>query len=149
MGSHYKGSKKELRALNTYIKFRRASHSLSSYFNNELRKEGLSESQFNVLDTLYHLGTLSQKQLGEKLLKTGGNITMVVDNLEKNGYVKREKVKNDRRVLKVSLTGKGKRRIEKLLPVIVKSLTEKISVLSKSEQSDLQKLCKKLGLKSR
>ena len=149
MGSHYKGSKKELRALNTYIKFQRASHSLSSYFNNELRKDGLSESQFNVLDTLYHLGTLSQKQLGEKLFKSGGNITMVVDNLEKNGYVKREKVKNDRRLLKVSLTGKGRRRIEKLLPVIVKSITEKISVLSKSEQSDLQKLCKKLGLKSR
>ena len=46
---------------------------------------GLSTSQFAVLDALLHLGPLCQKDLGEKILKTSGNMTMVIDNLEKGG----------------------------------------------------------------
>ena len=83
MGTRYKGSKKEVRALNTYIKLIRAANSLSSRINIHLSKTGLTESQYNVLDALYHLGPLTQKDIGRKLFKSGGNITMVIDNLEK------------------------------------------------------------------
>jgi MarR family 2-MHQ and catechol resistance regulon transcriptional repressor len=63
MGSHYKGSKKEIRALDTYIKLVRAADTLSAGINMNLLSAGLTESQFNVLDALYHLGPLTQKQL--------------------------------------------------------------------------------------
>jgi len=62
MGTHYKGTKKEIRALNTYIKFIRASDSLSSRINSRLTKTELSESQFNVLDALFHLGAFISKR---------------------------------------------------------------------------------------
>jgi len=147
MGTHFKGSKKEILALDSYIKLLRAADSLNAKVNNELAKAGLSESQCNVLDALYHLGLLTQKDLGKKLLKSGGNITMVIDNLEKRGYVKRKRGKNDRRFFIVHITEKGKEKVKDVLPALVKLITEQMNKLNKTEQIELQKLCKKVGLK--
>ena len=66
MGTHYPGSKKTTEALNSYIKLIRAAESLSSKINLELNEFGLTESQFGVLDALYHLGSMKQKELGKK-----------------------------------------------------------------------------------
>ena len=146
MGSHYKGSKKEIRALDTYIKLIRAADTLSSGISISLTNAGLTESQFNVLDALYHLGPLTQKQLGKKLLKSGGNITMVIDNLEKRNLVKRRRGERDRRVFFVDLTLRGKREVENILPEQVSRIKNEMSNLSKGEQNELQRLCKKLGV---
>jgi MarR family 2-MHQ and catechol resistance regulon transcriptional repressor len=146
MGSHYKGSKKEIRALDTYIKLVRAADTLSAGININLLSAGLTESQFNVLDALYHLGPLTQKQLGKKLLKSGGNITMVIDNLEKRNLVKRRRGENDRRVFFVNLTLQGRRQVENILPKQVSRIKNEMSTLTKGEQNELQRLCKKLGV---
>jgi MarR family 2-MHQ and catechol resistance regulon transcriptional repressor len=146
MGSHYKGSKKEIRALDTYIKLIRAADTLSSGIKINLISAGLTESQFNVLDALYHLGPLTQKQLCKKLLKSGGNITMVIDNLEKRNLVKRRRGENDRRVFFVNLTFQGRRQVKNILPEQVNRIRNDMSPLSKGEQNELQRLCKKLGV---
>lgn len=146
MGSHYKGSKKEVRALDTYIKLIRAADTISSGINVNLISTGLTESQFNVLDALYHLGPLTQKQLGKKLLKSGGNITMVIDNLEKRNLVKRRRGEKDRRVFFIDLTLRGKQQVENILPKQVSRIKNEMSTLSKVEQNELQRLCKKLGV---
>ncbi|RKY96128.1 MAG: MarR family transcriptional regulator [Ignavibacteriae bacterium] len=147
MGTHYNGSKKEMRALDSYIKLMRAADTISSAVNLSLSKFGLTESQFNVLDALYHLGPLSQKELGFKLLKSGGNITMVIDNLEKNSYVERIRGAEDRRIFFVHLTKKGKKRLENILPVQVKFIANEMHRLSKTEQTELQRLCKRIGIR--
>ena len=147
MGTSYKGTNRERQALDTYIKMIRATESVTSRVNMYLTTCNLTESQFNVLDALYHLGPLSQKELGKKLLKSGGNITMVIDNLEKSKYVRRRKVKKDRRLYNVHLTAKGKDQIEKILPDLVNEVVKEMKVLSQSEQVELQKLCKKIGLR--
>ncbi len=147
MGTHYKGSKKEIRALDSYIKLMRAADTINSAVNLSLSKFGLTESQFNVLDALYHLGPLSQKELGFKLLKSGGNITMVIDNLEKDAYVERRRSTEDRRIFFVHLTKKGKKRLEDILPVQVNFITNEMNRLSKTEQIELQRLCKRIGIR--
>jgi len=147
MGTHYKGSKKEKRALDTYIKLMRAADTINSAVNLSLSKFGLTESQFNVLDALYHLGPLSQKELGNKLLKSGGNITMVIDNLEKDAFVERKRGKEDRRIFFVHLTTEGKEKLGETLPEQVKIITNVMNRLSKTEQIELQRLCKKIGLR--
>jgi len=83
MGTRYKGTEKEITALNTFFKLARAAQSTLSRVNAALSKSNLTESQYAILDALYHIGPLVQKDLGIKLLKTRGNITMVIDNLEK------------------------------------------------------------------
>lgn len=145
MGTHYKGTKRETAALDTFIKLTRASETLRSKLRLSLDAYGLSESQFAALDALYHLGSLSQKELGSKLLRSGGNITMVVDNLEKNGYALRKRGRKDRRFFIIELTNKGKKKFEEVLPGQVDLITGMFNVLNKTEQKELQKLCRKLG----
>ncbi len=147
MGTHYNGSKKEMRALDAYIKLMRAADTINSTVNLSLSKFGLTESQFNVLDALYHLGPLSQNELGYKLLKSGGNITMVIDNLEKNAYVERRRSTEDRRIFFVHLTKKGKKRLGEIMPVQVNFITNEMNRLNKTEQIELQRLCKKIGIR--
>ncbi|MGA7838927.1 MAG: MarR family transcriptional regulator, partial [Ignavibacteriaceae bacterium] len=109
---------------------------------------GLTESQFGILDAVYHLGPLKQKTLGEKILKTGGNITHVVDNLEDQKLVIRKRGKEDRRQFKIHMTPKGKKVFEKILPAQVKLIKNQMNVLSKEELETLGKLCRKVGLKN-
>ena len=147
MGTHYKGSKKEINSLNVYIKLIRAVESLNSILNASLSKEGLTESQFGVLEALFHLGSMSQKNLGSKLLKSGGNITMVIDNLEKRDLVLRRRGVVDRRYYNIQLTDKGKKLIEAVFPKQLKLITDEIGILNENEQQELQRMCKLLGLK--
>jgi len=145
MGSNYKGTKEEVRVLNTYIKLQRATDSVNARINSFLSKSGLTESQFFMLDALFHLGPLSQKELGNKLLKSGGNITMVVDNLEERKLVKRKRSKKDRRLIYVHLTEKGEKKINEYLPGVVDTLMKEMKIISTEDQETLQRLCKKIG----
>ena len=145
MGTNLLRSKREVAALNTFITLKRASDTLTYKVKLSLDKYNLSKGQFAVLDALYHLGSLSQKNLGRKLLKSGGNITMVVDNLERSGYVLRNRSKEDRRFFIIELTPKGRKKIEETLPAQVDLITNMLNTLKKTEQKELQKLCKKLG----
>jgi MarR family 2-MHQ and catechol resistance regulon transcriptional repressor len=148
MGSNYKGTTREINSLNVYIKLLRASDSLRSRINKLIIKKGLTESQFNMLDTLFHLGPLSQSELGKKLLKSGGNITMIVDNLEKRKLTRRERNKNDRRFFTIHLTKQGSELIENLFPKILPVLVNEIYKLNSDEQLEFQRMCKILGLQT-
>jgi len=149
MSTHYKGTAREKLALDTFIKLIRSGNSLSSGINLILTKNSLTESQFNVLDALYHLGHLTQRELGKKLLKSGGNITMVIDNLEKQGLVERRRGEKDRRTFTIHLKSNGKDKIESVIPSIVKFITEEMSILTTAEQHKMQKKCKAIGLKKK
>ena len=149
MGTHYKGTAREKLALDTFIKLIRSGDSLSSGINLILAKNSLTESQFNVLDALFHLGHLTQKELGKKLLKSGGNITLVVDNLEKLELVKRRRGEKDRRTFAVHLTVEGRNKIKSVLPGIVKLINEEMNILTSKEQNEMQKMCKAIGLKKK
>lgn len=149
MGTYYKGTAKEKLALNTFIKLIRSGNTLSSGINLILAKNSLTESQYNLLDALYHLGCLTQKELGKKLLKSGGNITMVIDNLEKQGLVERISGEKDRRTYTVHLTVKGKNKIKSVLPGIVKFIKNEMNILTENEQLEVQRLCKIIGLRNR
>lgn len=146
MGSHYNGSTEEVRALDAYIKLVRAVDSINSKIRLFLSKSKLSESQFLILDALYHLGDLAQKDLAKKSLKSGGNITMVVDNLEEKGLIKRKRGESDRRIFYVHLTKTGEKLIRNVLPDFVNMLSKEMKSLNAVEQKELQRLCKKLGV---
>ena len=149
MRNTYSGNKKERRALNTYVKLMRAAESVTRRTHQHLSSKGLTLSQFAVLEALYHLGPLSQKEIGQKILRSSGNITMVIDNLEKRELVKRKRHKVDRRYFIVHLTSRGKKRIDNIFPRHAVLIADEMSVLSESEQMTLSNLCKKLGLRNK
>ena len=147
MGTKYKGTKKEVNALNSLIKITRAADSIRTRVLSAIGTTRITESQYYVLDTLYHSGPLTQKNIGEKVFRSGGNITLVIDNLEKQGYVKRVRGKEDRRYFTVHLTKAGKKMMEKIFPRFLKAATEEMNTLSEEEHNELQRLSKKVGLK--
>lgn len=142
----YKGSKGEVRALNAYVKLMRATESLSARVHRHLADTGLSISQFGVLEALYHVGPLSQAEIAKKVLKSTGNITMVIDNLEKRGLVGRQRKEEDRRYYTVQLTVEGRKMIESIFPRHAARIVEEMKVLSNAEQESLGYLCRRLGL---
>jgi MarR family 2-MHQ and catechol resistance regulon transcriptional repressor len=137
------------RALDTYVKLMRATESVTARAHRQLSTFGLSFSQFGVLEALYHLGPMSQSEIGQKILRSSGNMTMVIDNLEKRQLVKRERSQADRRFFIVHLTGKGQKLISDIFPSHAAEITRELGVLTASEQRTLGRLCKKLGLKGR
>ncbi len=134
------------KALKIFIQFIWASEMVRSRVFSQLNKYGLTGSQFGVLDALFHMGPLQQSDLGKNIFKSGGNITMVVDNLEKNGLVRRERSEKDRRVINVYLTEKGGKLFSEVLPVYIKAMEEEMNGLTKLEQEELGRLCVRLGI---
>lgn len=147
MGTHYSGSQKEVRALNAYIKLLRATQTLKERVGKHEAIGALNDSQFGALEMLYHLGPLPQKTIGGKLLVSKSNVVAIVDHLEELGLIKRQRNRDDRRLVYVHITPKGKKLVERFLPLHVGAIVEEMGCLSGPEQEELARLCKKLGLK--
>jgi MarR family 2-MHQ and catechol resistance regulon transcriptional repressor len=147
MGTKYRGKQEEVRALNSFIKLMRAAESVMNRTQQRLKEYNLTASQFGAMESLYHLGPMCQRDVGAKLLKSGGNITMVVDNLEKRDLVTRKRDTGDRRFITVDLTPAGRKLIEEIFPVQLAGIVEDMSVLSDAEHEQFGALCKRLGFK--
>lgn len=109
-----------------------------------LRKHNLSPSQFGVLEALHHLGPLSQKVLSEKILKSPGNLTMVIDNLIKRDLVLREIAPEDRRRCTVSLTKNGAALIAEIVEPHKGRIEEALKSLTLEELQQITQLTKKV-----
>lgn len=145
MPTHYQGPPETVRALDTFIKLTRATESILTRLSRKGTMAPLSHSQFSVLEALYHLGPLTQGQVSAKLLKSTGNMTLVVDNLEKGGLVQRTRQNEDRRQVTIHLTEAGQALIERIFPAHASAICEEINALTAEEQATLSALCIKLG----
>jgi MarR family 2-MHQ and catechol resistance regulon transcriptional repressor len=146
MGTHYTGTAEEQQALDTYIKLSRAAESVTQRVNAHLRDYELTISQFGTLEALYHLGPMQLGELGTKILKSSGNMTLVVDNLVNRGLVTRQRREDDRRCVDIHLTEAGRTLIQSILQPHVAHVVQAMSALSSSEQETLAALCRTLGL---
>lgn len=145
MPTHFTGTRAEMRTLDTFIKLSRCTNSLFTRLLERNTLGDITPSQFAVLEALYHLGSMTQGEVSTKVLKSGSNMTTVIDNLERDGLVRRERDAKDRRVINIHLTEAGSGKIEAVLPGHIAALVEEFSILSASEQQTLGELCKKLG----
>ncbi|MFN4283843.1 MAG: MarR family winged helix-turn-helix transcriptional regulator [Alphaproteobacteria bacterium] len=146
MPTHYQGAPEEVRALDALVKLTRAADVVNRRLDGLLAEANLTTSQFGVLEALLHLGQLCQKDLAAKLLKSDGNLTMVLGNLEKRGLVTRTRDPADKRLLNVQLTVAGRRLIRSLFPRHAANVAAAFAALTPAEQETLGKLSKKLGL---
>lgn len=148
MPTRYKGTSEESRALNTYIKLQRAAETTLARTSAHLIRYDLTISQFAVLEALYHLGTLSQRDLAGKLLKSTGNMSTVLKTIERRGLISRERDPVDNRYMKVCITDSGRTLLESMLDKHVAGIVAEMSALSAAEQEELGRLCRKLGLRT-
>jgi MarR family 2-MHQ and catechol resistance regulon transcriptional repressor len=142
----YKATKEEREALALITKLLRATNSVTQLATASLGRVNLTVSQFGVLEALYHIGPMCQRDIAEKTLKSTGNMTTVIDNLEKRGLVERRRSIEDRRYITVHITEQGRNLIDKIFPEHNQRVLKCFSVLDPEERVEFGRLCKKLGL---
>lgn len=133
-------------ALDVWIKLSRAFSTVQRLTTKHVAKHDLTLPQFAVLEALSHLGPLTIGDLCRKMMVSGGNMTVVLDNLQKSGLVKRVRSKEDRRTIVVELTEHGEERVHGIFHEHAEHVSHLFSVLSHEEQSTLGGLLRKLGL---
>lgn len=130
-------------ALQTFTKLIRAAETATAAAHRSLPGQGLTISQFGVLEALFHLGPMCQKDLAGKILKSTGNITQVIDNLERRRLVERRRNNEDRRYYSIHLTTEGEKLISALFPEHAEKITRVMATLNEEEQNLLGNLCRK------
>ncbi|MFA7228108.1 MAG: MarR family transcriptional regulator [Melioribacteraceae bacterium] len=145
MNSTKKYGKKLDLALSTWVKLARAFSSFEKRSNESIKSFGLTQPQFAVIETIGHLGPLKVGEICDKMLVTGGNMTLVLDNIEKLGLIERVPSREDRRAIHIQLTGEGKRMFDEVFIKHAEKISQYMSVLSAGEQKTLGDLLKKLG----
>lgn len=103
------------------------------------KQADLTPSQWDILETLSSKGPMSVNDLLNALLSTSGNLDVVVKNLIKAELVEKTVDVDDRRSRLVSLTNKGKEKVESFYPIHNKALETIFQQLSASNKQQLIK----------
>ena len=97
--------------------------------------------QFDVLSELERAGEkMTMSELSRELMVSNGNVTGVIDRLEKSGFVTRTRAEHDRRVQYIELTAKGRDEFGVMAQHHERWLDDMLSDLSTNDMARLQKL---------
>lgn len=107
------GDKMEERKLeNTlYSSIARLYHKNRCFMDDQLRKKGITElgfSHIRIIIILHIFKVLSMKEVTEKISKDKSTVTILVNKLEKKGYLRKKVCEEDRRVTYLELEEKAK-----------------------------------------
>ena len=133
-------------SLRLWIALARCYSTYSKAIAGKIAEYGLTAPQFGILEALYHLGPLPLGELADKLLVTGGNVTYVMDRLEDQKLVRRERSPEDRRVIQAKLTATGSALMAGVFPGHGEFIEKLSGNLETGEQEELRRLLKKLGV---
>ncbi|WP_210610059.1 MarR family winged helix-turn-helix transcriptional regulator [Priestia flexa] len=109
--------------------------------NQHLKKWNLTAAQFDVLVQVGSYERLSQQDLAEKLFVTKGNITQLLNKIEKMGLIKRDQ---EWKTKYISLTEKGQQLFQEVVPDQEQFQSAQFSALNTEEKKVLLKLLKNL-----
>jgi DNA-binding MarR family transcriptional regulator len=97
----------------------------------------ISIPHFEIMKTLQEDGTRHIAEIGEKLSIPRPQMTHLIDRLVDQGIVERQAVENDRRIINIALTPKGRKMIEEHDCMVRESINTKLSCLSDGELQEL------------
>ena len=133
-------------SLDCFVKLQRASNSLFEAVDSwSPLPSHLNLGRFEILEALYHKGALCQREIGAKVLKSKGSVSVTVEGLVRDGLVTRVRDEADRRLTRIELTGEGRRVIAGAFGPHAAAIVRAFSVLSRGETAALASLCRKLG----
>ena len=115
------------------------SRKIVSNYTPYLKPLGLTYTQYIVFMVLWEKESVNVGQLGEILCLDAGTLTPLLKRLEKEGYVTRQRTKEDERVTLVTITSKGNELKEKCKDIPFRLAAES-SPLSEKEASEMYRL---------
>lgn len=133
-------------ALKLWLKLLTSVNGVEAVIRRRLRDQfGTTLSRFDLMAQLHRFPAgLRSGELSQRLMVTGANVTLVVDQLARAGLVVRQDDPQDRRALIIKLTPKGRREIERMMPVHARWVNELLGDLSAAEKEQIRKLLGKL-----
>jgi len=109
---------------------------------------GLTLPQFTVLEVLYSKGPLTVKEIINKVLSSGGSMTVVIRNLEQQGLVFRRENPEDRRSYLISISDEGRKLMDVVFPLHMQSLGMTFSSLTDEEKEIMVGYLKRISANS-
>jgi DNA-binding MarR family transcriptional regulator len=136
------------RALRIWLRLLTCTHLVERKVRSRLRERfATTLPRFDLMAQLErHAEGLKMNELSRLLMVTGGNVTAIVDQLEKEGLVERLPEPADRRAFRIRLTRAGERAFAEMAGAHEQWIVELLSGLSRREHEDLLKLLAKLKL---
>jgi MarR family 2-MHQ and catechol resistance regulon transcriptional repressor len=134
------------RALKLFVVLQRAINSVRSRIQENADLHGLTETEFGILEAVYHKGPLLLGDVQRKILLSSGGVTYTIDRLAEKGLIERKECPTDRRARYATLTEKGRALIEEIFPEHAAVIEQVMSGLSVREQEEATLLLRKLGL---
>jgi MarR family 2-MHQ and catechol resistance regulon transcriptional repressor len=135
----------DLGATHLWLLLWKASRSVEKHAHRAVARFGMVASDFGVLEALLHKGSLTVKQLGEKVLLTSGSMTAAVDRLAARGLVQRSADQTDRRIRFVQLTDAGRELIERAFAEHQLALESALEGFIPQDRAALLPLLRQLG----
>ena len=135
----------DTRGVHIWLVMMKAFHAVNGYAARSFQSHGLGDSDFRVLEALFHKGPLPVNTIGPKVFLTPGSISTAVDRLYERGLVTRTESGTDRRVRVVDLTPKGRDLITTIFSVHAKDMEKLVKILTPTERVQLVNALKKLG----
>ncbi|MFA6197285.1 MAG: MarR family winged helix-turn-helix transcriptional regulator [Sulfurimonas sp.] len=132
------------KAMTTWIQLFRSYNKIRAKESLYIQSFDLTMNQFQILEVLYHRGDLSIGAITKLTMGTPGNVTVVVRNLKRDGFISVIPHSKDKRTSILSITPKGEDVIEKLFPDHAKNLESYFEVLKYDEMETLFNLLRKL-----
>jgi DNA-binding MarR family transcriptional regulator len=113
-------------------------------FSRLFRQYDLTPSQYNILRILRGEGSpLPILEIADRTITVVPGITGLIDRLEKEGFVVRQRCAKDRRVIYVALTEKGHKTLAELDKPLAELHEKLIGHLTKTEVKELIRLLEK------
>src|SRR4051794_8994796 len=84
-------------ALKLWVVLSRAHAAVSRLAEADIVRHGLTQTEFAILEVLYHRGPLLLGEVQRKILVSSGGVTYLVDRLVEKGFVERRDCPEDRR----------------------------------------------------
>src|SRR5512134_1625484 len=133
-------------ALRVWLRLLTCTQLIERRVRSGLREEfGTTLPRFDLMAQLErHREGLKMNELSRLLMVTGGNVTAIVDQLEKEGLVERLDEPDDRRAFRIRLTRAGQRSFAEMARAHEGWIAELLGGLTRKEHEELLKLLAKL-----
>jgi len=105
---------------------------------------GLGVKEFGALSVLADEGPLSQQRLGQRMRVDRTTMVLVVDELERKGFVKRQRNPNDRRAYALQATAHGRRVLKRATEAAERAEAEFLARISAADRRQLKELLRRL-----
>jgi DNA-binding MarR family transcriptional regulator len=132
-------SDRERLDLKLWVRLLACAHAAEQRVKARIKEQfGINQTQFNLMSQLDLAPRgIRMGEVARRTVVTGSNVTAVVDDLERRGFVARQNADDDRRAIVIRLTAKGRVAFAEMAPIHAEWILELFAEFPESEKRSL------------